>query len=168
MWMTHGTGSTGALGCAFAVEASASPRRRACQRGTPAAGCGANSSSSNPSRKPNHASPNSDPAAEYAQCMRKHGVPSFPDPVDGHIQLQPGSSIDPSSPQFQAASKACQAWAPNSSPSGASATGVRSWPTFAAWLRQQATAGEFSGAVLVAKHGRSIVTPVAHAYHRAR
>jgi CubicO group peptidase (beta-lactamase class C family) len=90
--------------------------------------------------------------------MRTHGVPNFPAPVDGHIQLQPGSGIDPSAPQFQAADRACQAWAPQSSPSGASATRVRSWPAFAAWLRQQATAGQFSGAVLVAKDGRPVMT----------
>jgi hypothetical protein len=39
----------------------------------------------------------------FAKCMQTHGVPNFPDP-DGHAgQLGPGSGIDPSSPQFQAA-----------------------------------------------------------------
>jgi hypothetical protein len=43
----------------------------------------------------------------YAACMRSHGVPGFPDPGrSGRFSL--GSSIDPSSPQFQAAQKACQ------------------------------------------------------------
>lgn len=43
-----------------------------------------------------------------AKCMRKHGVPYFPDPNNqGSIVAQPGSGWDPSSPQFQVAQKAC-------------------------------------------------------------
>jgi hypothetical protein len=42
-----------------------------------------------------------------AKCMRKHGVANFPDPTPGGgIQLDK-SSLNPGSPQFQAASKAC-------------------------------------------------------------
>ena len=47
---------------------------------------------------------------KYSQCMRSHGVPNFPDlgqsdqsPVPGN-----GAPINPSSPQFQAASTVCQ------------------------------------------------------------
>ena len=50
-------------------------------------------------------------ALKYAQCMRAHGLTSFPDPSsDGGIQLQvtPGSELDPNSPLYVTADKACQ------------------------------------------------------------
>jgi hypothetical protein len=49
---------------------------------------------------------------QFAQCMRSHGVPNFPDPSTGtgtgavHLNLG-GTGIDMSSPTFQAAAKAC-------------------------------------------------------------
>jgi hypothetical protein len=44
----------------------------------------------------------------FAACMRKHGMPNFPDPnAQGGFVGSPGSGWDPSSPQFQAAQKAC-------------------------------------------------------------
>src|SRR5665811_1144852 len=48
-------------------------------------------------------------AAKYALCIRAHGVPDFPDPVDGGFDITsgPGSDLDPSSPQFVAADAAC-------------------------------------------------------------
>jgi hypothetical protein len=50
--------------------------------------------------------------ASYSACMRSHGVPKFPDPKpsSGGMQLTigPGVGIDPESPQFQAADKACK------------------------------------------------------------
>jgi hypothetical protein len=51
---------------------------------------------------------------QYAQCMRANGVPSFPDPVNGQLQLQvtPGGPLDPSSPQWKAAQKACKSLEP--------------------------------------------------------
>jgi len=46
-----------------------------------------------------------------AACMRAHGFPDYPDPkrgANGGVEeLPPPSSIDTSSPQFQAAEKAC-------------------------------------------------------------
>jgi hypothetical protein len=45
--------------------------------------------------------------------MRSHGVPNFPDPSPGGGLLIPsGSGIDPQSPAFQDAQKACGALAP--------------------------------------------------------
>jgi hypothetical protein len=50
-------------------------------------------------------------AVAYSQCLRHHGVPNFPDPV----QTPSGgygyrtSGIDPNSPAFQGAIQACQA-----------------------------------------------------------
>jgi hypothetical protein len=45
-----------------------------------------------------------------AQCMRTHGVPNFPDPQfsGGGVEVRLGGGLDPSSPAFQAAQKACQ------------------------------------------------------------
>jgi hypothetical protein len=41
----------------------------------------------------------------YAECMRSHGVPSFPDPQpNGGFMVH---NINPNSPQFAAASQAC-------------------------------------------------------------
>jgi hypothetical protein len=56
-------------------------------------------------------------ALRFAACMRSHGVPDFPDPQiqtgpGGGVGVRiggPGSGIDPSSPAFQAAQKACGA-----------------------------------------------------------
>jgi hypothetical protein len=47
---------------------------------------------------------------KYSQCMRSHGVPNFPDLGQSAPSPAPGNraAINPSSPQFQAASTACQ------------------------------------------------------------
>jgi hypothetical protein len=51
-------------------------------------------------------------ALKFSACMRSHGVPKFPDPQfsSGRASLQIGraNGIDPKSPIFQAAQKACQ------------------------------------------------------------
>ena len=53
-------------------------------------------------------------AAQFSVCMRSHGVPNFPDPSSGGgISIGPGSGINPSSPKFQAAQRACQKVLPN-------------------------------------------------------
>ena len=47
----------------------------------------------------------------FAQCMRSHGVPGFPDPpASGQATpaASKGAGINPNSPQFQAAVRACQ------------------------------------------------------------
>ncbi len=61
-------------------------------------------------------------ALKFSQCMRTHGVPNFPDPqlsssgvgVGIRIEGKKGgpSRIDPSSPGFRAAQKACQSIMP--------------------------------------------------------
>lgn len=44
-------------------------------------------------------------ALTYAQCMRGHGFPNFPDPLPGGgFELR---NINPNSPQFQSAARAC-------------------------------------------------------------
>lgn len=50
----------------------------------------------------------------FSVCMRSHGLPTFPDPNgQGVIQLGSGSGLDPRSPQFQAAQRACRKLLPN-------------------------------------------------------
>jgi hypothetical protein len=45
----------------------------------------------------------------YAKCMQSKGIKNFPEPnSSGQLEVTPGESLpDPSSPQFQAAAKAC-------------------------------------------------------------
>jgi hypothetical protein len=48
---------------------------------------------------------------KYSQCMRAHGIPDFPDPnPQGGLQISmsPGSDLNPDSPRFAAAQRACQ------------------------------------------------------------
>ena len=52
---------------------------------------------------------------KYAVCMRAHGLSNFPDPVpsplggfDFHVHITPGSDLDPHTPRYQSAEKACQ------------------------------------------------------------
>lgn len=52
----------------------------------------------------------------YSQCMRSHGVPNFPDPnshgvIVGKSSSASGGGLDPNSPTYQAAQKACQKYA---------------------------------------------------------
>jgi len=52
--------------------------------------------------------------AKFSACMRSHGVPNFPDPSSGGgLVINPGSGINPNSPQFQAAQRACAKELPN-------------------------------------------------------
>jgi hypothetical protein len=56
----------------------------------------------------------------YSVCMRKHGVPKFPDPTaaaDGGPdfgEIGASSGVNPSSPRFKAAQKACHELLPGS------------------------------------------------------
>ena len=56
-------------------------------------------------------------AIKYADCMRAHGVPNFPDPssAGGGVQLS-GSGIDTQSPAFGSGQSACQKLLPEGSP----------------------------------------------------
>jgi len=60
-------------------------------------------------------------ALQFAQCMRTHGVPNFPDPAGGRIDLQvqqtPNSmtvnGVQVNGPAFKTAMKECQSDLPN-------------------------------------------------------
>jgi hypothetical protein len=50
---------------------------------------------------------------KFADCMRSHGVPNFPDPSpNGPTRIGPNSGINPQAPAFQSAQKACGELAP--------------------------------------------------------
>jgi hypothetical protein len=50
---------------------------------------------------------------KFAQCMRSHGVPRFPDPkAGGALALGTKAGVDPNTPAFQAAQKTCQKLVP--------------------------------------------------------
>jgi hypothetical protein len=55
----------------------------------------------------------------YAQCMRTHGVPEFPEPTEGHLLFHGSdhnghaTGPNPESAQFQAAQKVCGKLLPN-------------------------------------------------------
>lgn len=54
---------------------------------------------------------------QFSKCMRAHGLPKFPDPDShGGISLTPGSGLNPQSPAFQAAQKACRPKLPGGGP----------------------------------------------------
>jgi hypothetical protein len=63
------------------------------------------------------------PALKFADCMRAHGVPSFPDPGGGGggINLA-DTGINPQSPAFKSARRACARLAPGGAAGGVSAT----------------------------------------------
>lgn len=53
----------------------------------------------------------------FAQCMRSHGVPNFPDPPPGGgIQIPAGSGIKPFSPAFKSAQNSCHKLLPGGGP----------------------------------------------------
>ena len=52
-------------------------------------------------------------ALKFSDCMRSNGITNFPDPTSGGgIDISSSSGIDPQSPQFQAAQKACRKYFP--------------------------------------------------------
>ena len=67
--------------------------------------CGSSSNSSTSAAASNPA------GIRYADCMRTHGVPNFPDPSSGGGVQIPGD-INPASPAFHTAQRACQSLIP--------------------------------------------------------
>lgn len=49
----------------------------------------------------------------YAACIRANGVPNFPDPSGGGVQIP--NDVNPSSPAFQTAQRACKSLMPGGS-----------------------------------------------------
>ncbi len=63
------------------------------------AACGASS-------RPSGAAATGGPLLQYAQCIRGHGVPNFPDPT-AHAGLVIPNNINPQSPAFKSAQQSC-------------------------------------------------------------
>jgi hypothetical protein len=83
-------------------------------------------------------------ALKFAACMRSHGVPGFPDPsASGATVITPGGSINPQSPQFEAAQTACaKLLRPGGAPSPAQqAQGLASALKFSACMRSHGITG---------------------------
>ena len=62
----------------------------------------------------------------YARCMRAHGMPDFPDPDPGgglQIKASRGSDLDPNSPLYKAADRACKHYMPGGGHGGSTQTG---------------------------------------------
>lgn len=77
------------------------------------AGCSAGPrvTSASASASPSASASGAAEALEYAQCMRSHGVPNFPDPTvqNGSVgfSITAGDGVDQNSPQYQSARQAC-------------------------------------------------------------
>ena len=81
------------------------------------AGCGG---SKHPDSSSSSGDTDYDQAMRFSQCMRSHGLASFPDPVQqsgGGISLsiKSGSGMSADSPRFRAAQAACRKFAPRRS-----------------------------------------------------
>ena len=94
------------------------------------AGCGG--AGDKPSATPSTTDRNAQ-AVKYSQCMRENGVPSFPDPVDGRIQLnaRKGSDLDPESETFKKAQETCKQY----EPAGAGQRGQADQSQALTWVR---------------------------------
>ncbi len=73
----------------------------------------------------------------FAQCMRAHGEPNFPDPQESaHGVILALKNVDANSPQFKAAQKACASLAPPGIAAGGSPAKTREQlDAFAACMR---------------------------------
>lgn len=63
------------------------------------------SSQSAPAAQGGSSSDSQSGAVAFAQCVRSHGVPDFPDPQNGHFLI---SGADQNNPNFNSAVQACQ------------------------------------------------------------
>jgi hypothetical protein len=79
----------------------------------------ADTSSGGSSSSSEGGAPSQQKLVAFAQCMRSHGVPEFPEPTEGRLLIHREdhdghvSGVNPQSAQFQGAQKACAKLAPN-------------------------------------------------------
>jgi hypothetical protein len=66
----------------------------------------------------------SDPALQFARCLRAHGVSNFPDPTP-QTGLRIPNWINPQSPAFQSAQNACNRFLPDKGAPPATVPGAR-------------------------------------------
>jgi hypothetical protein len=71
--------------------------------GVAVAACGSSSRASNASRNTGRSE-----FLAFSVCTRSHGVPNFPDSgASGGLEITPSSGVNPQSPAFQNANRAC-------------------------------------------------------------
>ena len=59
----------------------------------------------------------------YAKCMRRNGVPNFPDPTDQGLRIDGNKlGMSPEDPRFKAAEKTCKKYLPKRPPGGGAGT----------------------------------------------
>jgi hypothetical protein len=82
------------------------------------AGCGSSSTPGTTGTSSQSASNLAASGIKFADCMRSHGVPNFPDPSTsgGGFTIKIGSGINPASPSFRAAQIACRKLLPGGGP----------------------------------------------------
>lgn len=90
----------------------------------PLASCGSSSSSTAPTGSTPSGgaqASNANKALQFATCLRSHGVPNFPDPTGGRLQLRVTNrngattvnGVQVNAPAFQSAMQACRPYLPN-------------------------------------------------------
>ncbi len=84
----------------------------ACGGGSDPGSSNSTSSSSSSGGSSGSSSSSQSGAVAFAQCVRSHGVPDFPDPQNGHFLI---SGSDQNNPNFQSAVQACQHLLPGGS-----------------------------------------------------
>jgi hypothetical protein len=116
----------------------------------------------------------------FSECMRTHGVPNFPDPVQNanggaglEIRGDPGTGLDPRSPAFQSAQQACKKLLPNGgTPRQLTAGDKQQFLKFAACMRTHGVPNfpdpTFSGGGARIKIGGSGVSPSSPAFKSAQ
>jgi hypothetical protein len=88
------------------------------------AACGSSANSANSGKSTGAKSAGA--GIKFSDCMRAHGLANFPDPsAGGGIQINSSSGIDPQSPAFQSAQKACSNLLPGGGPGRAQPSASR-------------------------------------------
>jgi hypothetical protein len=94
------------------------------------------------SAKPKQAGTHANAFIAYSKCMRANGVTDFPDPTGNGINIG-GTGINPRSPAFQTAQKACSKLLPGGGPQShpASEQEIRTATATAECMRRHGVSG---------------------------
>lgn len=162
-----GAGVPGAGAVVSSTTASSGPYR---QPHTSRAGAGGaittsrTASTPGSSRPASSAGPQQSEELKLARCMRAHGVPKFPDPpADGlFLNAFAASGVDPNTPIYQSALRACKEYNPAGNVTAQSAAGEAKALRFSQCRRSHGvpsfpdpTAGPI-GEQVIDLHGRDI------------
>jgi hypothetical protein len=110
---TQGPNSFGIDGYNFNLPANLNTRSPAYESASTTCGKLINGGGGGPANNPAFVAKARQAALAHAECMRQHGVPSFPDPTfhsngQGVTVGSGGPGLNPQSPAFQQAQKICQ------------------------------------------------------------